>query len=105
LTRTFQAVSVQDATQSDPTLLRLLELARESTSMLEQVRSLIPPTLHTSVQAGAWDRVGNWCLLVQGNACAAKLRQITPQLVQALNQRGWKVTSIRLKIQASARGA
>jgi hypothetical protein len=41
----------------------------------------------------------SWCLLVTGNAAAAKLRQLLPALQAHLRSRGWEVNSIRLKVQ------
>jgi len=63
------------------------------------VESLIPLEMRPAVKAGpAEDEV--WCLLVQGSSAAAKLRQLAPALVTRLNAKGWKVASIRIKVQA-----
>jgi hypothetical protein len=37
-------------------------------------------------------------LLVSGNAAAAKVRQLIPLIQARLLNKGWKVTSIRLKL-------
>jgi hypothetical protein len=61
---------------------------------------LIPTALRPAVRPGPID--GNaWCLLVEGNAAAAKLRQVLPALLDRLRDRGWEVTSIRLKVQTA----
>jgi hypothetical protein len=41
-----------------------------------------------------------WCLLVNGSAAAAKLRQLSPMLVTRLRNRGWDVNTIRIKVQS-----
>ena len=40
-----------------------------------------------------------WCLLVDSNAAAAKLRQLAPALLAHLRTKGWAVTNLRLKVQ------
>jgi len=79
-------------------LARLTEAVRDSSARLKAVEHLIPPSLRTSVQAGPVDG-DSWCILVKSNAAAAKLRQVLPSLVKALQSRGWEITSIRLKVQ------
>ncbi|MGZ5179660.1 MAG: hypothetical protein ACXWC2_04230 [Ramlibacter sp.] len=94
-------VPVHQAAQDSPTLARLAQLARESGERLKAVESLIPPTLRRFVKAGPIEG-SSWCLLVEGNAAAAKLRQVLPALQALLCDRGWQVTSIRIKVQARA---
>ncbi|RYG14693.1 MAG: hypothetical protein EON92_00985 [Burkholderiales bacterium] len=93
-------VSVQEAAQNSPTLARLAELGRESAERLKAVEMLIPGALRPAIQAGPIDGP-DWCLLVEGNAAAAKLRQLLPSLQSHLRSRGWEVNSIRLKVQVA----
>jgi hypothetical protein len=95
-------VSVQEAALNSPTLARLAELARESTERLKAVEMLIPAALKPAIQAGPIEGP-DWCLLVEGNAAAAKLRQLLPLLQNHLRSRGWEVNSIRLKVQQTRR--
>lgn len=64
------------------------------------MESLIPEALRPAIQAGPIED-GAWCLLVSSNAAAAKLRQLLPLIQARLVDKGWKVTSIRLKILIS----
>ena len=66
---------------------------------LQAVQSLIPAALRPAVKAGPLEGT-QWCLLVQGNAAAAKLRQLLPMLTARLREQGWAVETIRLKVQA-----
>jgi hypothetical protein len=91
-------LTLQQAADESPTLARLAQLARESSERLGAVESLIPTSLRSAVKAGPIDGDA-WCLLVEGNAAAAKLRQVLPALLDRLRDRGWEVTSIRLKVQ------
>lgn len=100
--RRLHPVSVQQAADESPTLARLAQLARESGEQLQAVESLIPPALRSAVRPGPIDGA-SWCLLVDGNAAAAKLRQVLPALVDRLRDRGSQVTSIRLKVQVGGR--
>ena len=90
-------LSLQQAAEESPTLARLAQLARESSQRLEGVRSLIPPALRAAVRPGPIEGA-EWCLLVDNNAAAAKLRQVLPALQAELNRRGCEVNSIRLKV-------
>jgi hypothetical protein len=96
--RRLHPVTLQQAAEASPTLARLAQLARESGERLEAVKLLIPVPLRSAVRAGPIDGP-DWCLLVDSNAAAAKLRQVLPALVAHLCGRGWQVTSIRLKVQ------
>ena len=92
-------VTLQQAAEESPTLAALASLARESAQRLEAVHPLIPPALRTAVKAGPIEGT-DWCLLVKGNAAAAKLRQLLPVLTGRLREQGWAVETIRLKVQA-----
>jgi len=84
-------------------LAKLAQLARESRERLEAVQFLIPAPLRSAIKAGPIDGT-SWCLLVDNNAAAAKLRQVLPALTAELCSRGWQVTSIRIKVQAHGPG-
>ena len=90
-------ITLHQAVGESPSLARLTELVRESNQRLKAIEALIPATLRPAIMAGPIDGE-NWCLLVKGNAAAAKVRQLTPLLQASLLRQGWKVTSIRLKI-------
>ena len=97
--RRHQAITAFHAVQASPTLARLAALTRDSSERLAAVQPLIPPLLRASLRAGPIDG-DTWCLLVKSNAAAAKLRPLLPALAAHLRTKGWKVTSIRLKVQA-----
>ncbi|HYD77838.1 hypothetical protein [Ramlibacter sp.] len=101
MNRRLHPVTVQQAADDSPTLARLAELARESGERLRAVESLIPAALRPRVKPGPIDGPA-WCLLVEGNAAAAKLRQLLPALQAHLCHRGWQVTAIRIKVQTRA---
>lgn len=95
-------VTVAQAAEDSPTLARLVQLARESGERLQAVLSLVPPALRPALRPGPIEGT-TWCLLVDSNAAAAKLRQLLPALEAHLRSRGWQVTAIRLKVQAGNR--
>ncbi|GAD23161.1 hypothetical protein [Acidovorax sp. MR-S7] len=98
MNRRHYAISLQQASQESPTLARLTALTRESSDRLKAIETLIPPLLRPALQAGPIEGTC-WCLLVRSNAAAAKVRQLLPAFQAQLRNRGWEVTSIRLKIQ------
>ena len=95
--RLSQPLTVQQAVCNSPTLARLAELVQDSNNRLKAIESLLPGNLRAAVKAGPIDG-DSWCLLVNGNAAAAKLRQLVPLLQAALQREGWRVSTIRLKI-------
>ncbi len=82
-------------------LARLSELSRDSVARLKAVEPMIPAVLRSSVTAGPIDG-SNWCLIVNNNAAAAKLRQLLPAMEAHLRTKGWQVNPIRLKVQIPA---
>jgi hypothetical protein len=103
LTRNHRAVSALQASRESPTLARLSDLATESAARLKSLDTVIPHTLRMAVQAGPIDG-SEWCLLLDNNAVAAKLRQLLPAMQAHLRSKGWEVNSIRLKVQVSPSG-
>ncbi len=95
--RPHRAIPFSQAVENSPALARLSGLVQESSQRLKAIESLIPEALRPAVQAGPIDD-DVWCLLVSSNAAAAKVRQLLPLMQTRLIDKGWKVTSIRLKI-------
>ena len=97
MTRRHHAVPLQEAAQDSPTLARLVQLVRESGERLKAIEPLIPAPLRAAVRPGPIEG-STWCLLVEGSAAAAKIRQLLPVFQAQLNSLGWQVTAIRLKL-------
>jgi hypothetical protein len=97
MNRRYHPVPLHEAAEASPTLARLAQLARESGERLKAVEPLIPPSLRAAVRPGPIDGT-TWCLLVDSNAAAAKLRQVLPALQSQLSRRGVEVTAIRLRV-------
>jgi hypothetical protein len=98
MNRRHHSVTLLQASQESPTLARLTELSRDSVARLKAIELLIPASLRTAVKAGPIEGPV-WCLILDSNAAAAKIRQILPALESHLRVNGWKVNSIRLKVQ------
>ncbi|HZN48359.1 MAG TPA: DciA family protein [Ramlibacter sp.] len=96
MNRRHHPVPLHQAAEESPTLARLAQLARDSGERLKAIESSIPPALRSAIRPGPIEGT-TWCLLVEGSAAAAKLRQLLPVLQAKLNRLGWEVTSIRLK--------
>ena len=101
MNRHHHPVTLLQASQDSPTLSRLTELTRDSVARLKAVQPLIPPALRLSITAGPID-AGVWCLLLDNNATAAKMRQLVPSLESHLRSKGWAIESIRLKVRISS---
>ena len=95
--RVSHTLTIQQAAGNSPSLTRLTDLVRESNDRLKAIEPLISESLRSAVKAGPIDGE-NWCLLVNGNAAAAKIRQSIPVIQASLLRQGWKVDSIRLKV-------
>ena len=97
--RRFNVVSLQQATEGSSTMASLAARARDASERLRAVEDLIPFDMRSAVQAGPAE--GDvWCMLVNGSAAAAKLRQMAPALEARLRTRGWATASIRIKVQS-----
>jgi len=94
--------SLEQAADEAPALAALMDRARRSKALLEQLRHRFPPGLRAQIQAGPLDDT-QWCLMVSSPAAATKLRHLTPLLLQDLSQIAAEVTSIRVKVQARDR--
>lgn len=95
--RQTKPVSFSQAIDASPSLARLSDMVRESSDLLQSVELLLPSALRQHVKAGPIENDA-WCLLVSGNAAAAKLRQVLPSLQARLASNGRKITSIRIKV-------
>jgi hypothetical protein len=81
-------------------LARLTELSRDSVARLKAIEPMIPAPLRSAITPGPIEG-SIWCLIVNSNAAAAKIRQLLPALEAHLRTRGWEISSIRLKVQIS----
>ena len=90
-------MTIQQAAGNSPALARLVDLVQESGERLKAIEALIPDALRSAVKAGPINGE-TWCLLVDGNAAAAKIRQLSPLIQASLLRQGWRVASIRLKV-------
>ena len=95
--RLAPTVTLHQAVGESASLVRLTQLVRESNDRLKAIQTLIPSNLRPAIQAGPIEGE-TWCLLVSGNAAAAKIRQLIPLMQASLLRQGWKVKAIRLKI-------
>ncbi len=93
-----RSLSVLQATLETPSLARLSELVKESSERLKIIAPLIPSQMRATVHAGPIDGTV-WCLILDNNASASKLRQMLPDLAAHLRSKGREVNSIRLRIQ------
>ncbi len=103
MNRRHQSVTLLQASQDSPTLARLAELTRDSGARLKAIEPLIPAALRPAVKAGPIEGPV-WCLILDSNAAAAKIRQILPALASHLRVKGWEINSIRLKVQITRHG-
>lgn len=98
MNRRYHSVTILQASQASPTFARLMDLANDSTARLKSIEPIIPAALRAAVKAGPIED-DVWCLILENNAVAAKIRQITPAFLAHLRVKGWKINSIRLKVQ------
>jgi hypothetical protein len=100
MNRRHHPVTLLQATQDSPTLARLTELTRDSSARLKAIEPLIPAAMRPCVKAGPIEG-SVWCLIMDNNAAASKIRQLIPAFEAHLRVNGWEITSIRLKVQIS----
>lgn len=98
MNRRNHPITLQQAAQEFPAFAHLSNLAAESSARLQSIHALIPTALHSAIKAGPIDGT-TWCIILDSNAAAAKIRQLLPAMESHLRTKGWDVESIRLKIQ------
>jgi hypothetical protein len=76
----------------------LLRRLHEARAHFDTVAPLLPPGLRADVRPGPVED-GVWTLLAAHNPAAAKLRQLSPLLLQRLQQAGWQGTAIKVRVQ------
>jgi len=91
-------VHASKALSNAPILSQLMELSRDSEQRLYAVKSLLPPQFRDVVKSSTLEGE-TWCLLVPNNSVMAKLKQMLPALAAHLRSKGFKVQTIRLKIE------
>lgn len=96
--KTIPSLTIVQALEQAPGLQQLRVQLAQSSACLKAVQPLLPPGLRQSVQAGPIDEQ-SWCLLVSHQAAAAKIRQLLPALVQALQQAQLPVHHIRIRVR------
>jgi hypothetical protein len=90
---------IEDALAQSAPLELLQRRLRESKARFDTIKHLFPTALAPHVLPGPVDALG-WSLLADNNAVAAKLRHLKPDLEAALQQRGWQVSAIRIKVHS-----
>jgi len=95
---TPNALPIDTVLRNSTALTRLQQLMRDSSDRFDAIRPHLPPALAAQTKPGPVDELG-WSLLAANTSVAAKLRQLQPRLQQALIDRGWQVSAIRIKVQ------
>jgi hypothetical protein len=93
------SLAIADALQRSAPLELLRQRLQDSKARFAAIHDLLPTALARHVQPGPVDDAC-WCLLAANASVAAKLRQLVPRLEARLRERGWQVSSVRLKVQS-----
>jgi len=104
MNRRQPSVTLLQASQSNASLAKLMELNRASKARYDAIATLIPEPLRVNVTAGPLND-GVWCLLLSNTTTAAKLRQLLPAFEAQLRVHQLEVKSIRLKVSGSTGAA
>jgi hypothetical protein len=94
------SLPIADALQRSAPLALLRQRLQDSNARYAAIQDLLPVTLARHVRPGPIDE-DSWSLLAANASVAAKLRQLLPRLEERLRQRGWQVSSIRIKVQSN----
>jgi hypothetical protein len=92
-------LAIAQALQRSAPLASLRVRLQDSNARFAAIQALLPAALVPHVKPGPVDDDG-WSLLAANASVAAKLRQLQPRLEEVLSQRGWQVSSIRIKVQS-----
>jgi hypothetical protein len=97
---TPNALTIEAALHRSAPLAHLQQLMRDSNARFAAILPDLPAALAPHLRPGPVDELG-WSLLAANASVAAKLRQLQPRLEDRLRERGWQVSSIRIKVQSS----
>jgi hypothetical protein len=90
---------IGESLAGDDALASLLARVRASQARLDALADVLPGMLRRHLRAGPLDDEG-WTLLAANAAVAAKLRHLLPTIAEALVEKGWQATPIRVKVQS-----
>ena len=96
--RKHYAIHINQAAQEAPVLGSLLQCMQLSQQCSQSIARLVPPMMRSRITWGAVQD-GEWCVIISGNAVAAKVRQLLPAFESHLRVHDLDVKSIRLKIR------
>jgi hypothetical protein len=96
---TPDALRLEQALQLSAPLARLRQRVEDSNARFEAIRASLPPAMAAHVRPGPVDEQG-WSLLAANASVAAKLRQLQPRLEEIVRERGWTVSTIRVKVES-----
>lgn len=96
------AASLSAWARVSPPIAALRDAATLSHQMWQSARPLLPPALLDGVQAGRWQD-GVWSLTASSSAVAAKLSQFKPTLLRHLQDRGFALRDMRIRVQPRAK--
>jgi hypothetical protein len=94
------SLPIAEALQRSAPLALLRQRLQDSNARFAAIHGLMPAPLAPHVKPGPVDD-DNWSLLAANASVAAKLRQLLPRLEERLRQRGWQVSSIRIRVQSN----
>jgi hypothetical protein len=94
---TPDALRLDQALQQSAPLANLKRRIQDSNARFAAILPGLPTGLVPHIKPGPVDESG-WTLLAANASVAAKLRQIKPQLEHMLNDAGWKMDVIRVKV-------
>ena len=98
--RRHHPVSLEQAAEEAPVLSLLMQKTRLSQQCAQSISEMVPAPLRPYLAYGQIDE-GEWCILVQGNAIAAKVKHLLPLWLNRLQQQGYDVQRIRLRLQGA----
>lgn len=98
--RHHHPISLEQAAEEAPVLSQLMQKTRLSQRCAQSIADLVPVPLRPHLAYGQIEQ-GEWCVLVQNNAAAAKVRHLLPLWVSRLKQQGFEVQRIRLRLQGA----
>jgi hypothetical protein len=88
----------------NPELRPLLEHARELQRWQGEFEQIVPPSLRPSCRVGQVD-AGRLQLLADNGTVAAKLRQLAPTLLEALQSKGCPIREVWVRVQVGGYAA
>lgn len=103
MSRRHHSITLEQAAYDSLVLGGLMQHIQRTKDLQTRLQPMIPVGISAALAYGKVDEQGRWCIFVHNAAAAAKVRQLLPKWVAYLQQHGYAIDGIDLRVDAQQR--